>query len=620
MVRHSAARAAALALLTTAVAACGLALPAALGRALDLLLSDPDGTSARRWTLVCVALTFLLVVLGALDDLLSGTTTARATAWARRRLLRHTLAVGPRATRRLAPGDLVTRLVGNAAHAGAAPTALAASLAAVVTPVGGLVALALIDPWLCVAFLAGLPLLAVLLKSFVRDTTDSVARYQDSQGEIAGRLMEALHGARTIAAAGTAGRERDRVLGPLPELSRQGHRMWRIRGRSAAQAAALVPLLEIAVLAVAGVRLTAGGLSVGGLLAASRYAVLATGFGTLVGHLSGLVRARTAARRFADVLAEPAAAYGARRLPPDGPGTVELRGVNAARGGRPVLSGVDLVVPGGRSVAVVGRSGAGKSVLAALAGRLADPDSGQVLLDGVPLTDLGHDELRGSIGYAFERPALLGGTIGGTIALGVAEPPPARVTAAARAACADDFVRRLPDGYATPCADAPLSGGEAQRLGLARAFAHPGRLLILDDATSSLDTVTERRVSGALAGRPDAPARTRLIVAHRAATAARADLVAWLEDGRVRAVGPHAELWRDPHYRAVFASPDAPAASLDAPGAFPDPPGTVADPPHDAPGAHSRGAESPPARPPAACSDRASGAGPAALRSADAAD
>ncbi|MGK5631035.1 ABC transporter ATP-binding protein [Streptomyces sp. URMC 123] len=557
-------RCVAIASLTTTSAAIGLALPAAMGRALDLLTARPTapGPEATRWVAICAALTALLVALDALDGLLTATTNAHATAGLRRRALRHVLALGPRPESRGTQGDLVTRLVGNAAQAGTAPAARAATAAAVATPVGGLVALALIDPWLAAAFLLGMPALALLLKSFVRGTSDSAARYQRAQGEIAGRLVEALSGARTIAAARTADRERARVLGPLPELSRQGLRMWRVQGRATAQAAALVPLLQITVLAVAGLRVAAGEMTVGGLLAAARYAVLATGIGVLVGHVNGLVRARAATARLREVLAVPAPGHGTRALPPGGPGTLAFRGVTAVRGGRAVLDGVDLVVPGGTSLAVVGRSGSGKSSLAAAAGRLADPDEGTVTLDGVPLPELSRAELRRAISYAFERPALLGGTLAATIDLAAPEaaPPPGpavagRVARAARAACAEPFIRRLPRGYETPCAEAPLSGGEAQRLGLARAFAHPGRLLVLDDATSSLDTVTERRVGDvlftALAG------RTRLIVAHRVTTAARADAVAWLENGRVRAVGPHAWLWRLPAYRAVFTAADA---------------------------------------------------------------
>jgi ATP-binding cassette subfamily B protein len=117
-----------------------------------------------------------------------------------------------------------------------------------------------------------------------------------------------------------------------------------------------------------------------------------------------------------------------------------------------------------------------------------------------------------------------------------------------------------------------MSGGERQRIGLARAFAHGGRLLILDDATSSLDTVTEHQVARALTG--ELRDRTRLIVAHRATTAARADLVVWLDAGRVRAAGPHRVLWQDPAYRAIFeitaptaTAPAQPSAVTTKPGA-----------------------------------------------------
>jgi ATP-binding cassette subfamily B protein len=156
---------------------------------------------------------------------------------------------------------------------------------------------------------------------------------------------------------------------------------------------------------------------------------------------------------------------------------------------------------------------------------------------------------------AFERPSLIGATIADVIALGAHRPGQAELVAAARAANADAFIRRMPAGYQTALADAPMSGGEAQRLGLARAFAHAGRVLVLDDVAASLDSVTEHRIrevlTGALAD------RTRLIVAHRVSTASQADVVVWLEDGRVRAVAPHHRLWEQSGYRAVF---DAAAA------------------------------------------------------------
>jgi ATP-binding cassette subfamily B protein len=604
VLRHDVARCAALCAVSTAATAAGLLLPAVLGRTLDRLLAHAP---AARWIACCAALVLMISLLEAAAGVLAGVVDARATAWLRRRTTGHVLALGPRAAGRFDAGDLVARLVGSGAQAGTAPGALAALAAALAGPVGGVVALGLIDPWLAAVFLAGAPVLALLLRAFARDTSACVAEYQRVQGRIAGALAEAVDGFRTIRAAGAEEREAARILAPLPELSGAGHRMWRVQGRAAAQAVTVAPLLQLGVVAVAGLLLARHRLSVGEVLAASRYAVLASGVGVLVGQLAALSRAGAATGRLTEVLAVSAPAHGSRRLPP-GPGRLELRGVTARRDGRAVLAGVDLTVPGGGTLAVVGRSGTGKSLLAALAGRLTDPDAGEVLLDGVPLHGLAHDDLRRAVAYAFDRPALLGTTVEDALALGLAAPSPARVRAAARAARADAFVRRLPDGYATRCAAAPRSGGESQRLGLARAFARGGRLLILDDALSSLDTVTEHEVADALLA-PGGP--TRLLIAHRAATAARADAVAWLDGGRVRAVGTHAELWRDAAYRAVFANheDDEPAAGAR------DAPATCGNPTADAqraadaeptPGAEPSSRTGPTARPgPAAGQDPA---------------
>ncbi|MCF6522298.1 ABC transporter ATP-binding protein [Streptomyces sp. JJ36] len=532
-----------------AESAVALALPAVLGRALDRLLAGAG--PADPWIAACAALFAAQMLLGAAVAVLNGTVTARGTAWLRRRGTGHLLAAGPRATDRFTPGDLVTRLGQNAADAGTAPASAATAVTAVVTPLGGLLALAAVDLWLAAVFLGGTPLLAALLRTFARGSSASVTDYQHTQGRIATALTEALGGARTVAAAGTADRERRRVLEPLAELDAQGRRMWQVYGRAMVGSGVLAPLLATAVLAAGGLRLAAGALSVGELLAASRYAFLAVGVGTLVGRVDALVRGRAAASRIAGLLTVPAVPYGTWPLPAGGPGRLELHRVTVRRGGTAVLRDVDLVVPGGSTMAVVGRSGAGKSLLAAVAGRLTDPDHGRVLLDGVPLTEADPAVLRREVAYAFERPALFGRTVAAAVGFGPRDLPRTRVEAAARAAGADTFVRLLPDGYDTPLREAPLSGGEAQRLGLARAFAHAGRLLVLDDATSSLDSATEREVGRALL-REVRPG-TRLLVAHRASSAARADLVTWLENGRVRAVGRHHELWHDPDYRAVFA-------------------------------------------------------------------
>lgn len=519
-------------------------LPAALGRGLDEVLAGTGTT----WLVVCAGLITVLVLGDVLDDIADGAITARATAWLRHRLLAHVLALGTRA-RRFGAGEMSTRVVSNAADAGRAAPELVWGFADLIPAVGGVVALALIDPWLCLTFLAGVPLLMVLLRSFVRESTDVTTHYLRAQGRISDRLTGALAGSRTIAAAGTLDTEVHRVLTPLPELRRHGMRMWHTIIRISWQDALLMPLLQVAVLAVGGYLLTRGRISPGELLAASQYVLLSSDLDSVVPAMSRLTRARAAAARVAEVFQDPAPFAGSEVLPP-GRGRLEFRGVTVRKDDRVVLREVNLEIPGGALVAVVGRSGSGKSLLAALAGRLADPDEGTVLLDGVPLPELRREELRRAIGFGFERPVLIGETVAEAIGLGLPTPSAEAVEQAAWAAQADTFVRHLPQGYRTRLAEAPLSGGEVQRIGLARAFAHAERVLVLDDVAASLDTVTEHQIhrvlTGALAD------RTRLVVAHRASTAARADLVVWLDEGRVRAVAPHAQLQADPDYRALF--------------------------------------------------------------------
>ncbi|MFG1653322.1 ABC transporter ATP-binding protein [Micromonospora sp. NPDC049275] len=539
-------------------AAAELVLPATLGRAVDAALVGGAGW----WAVSAGGLVVVLIGVDTLTDLTSGYGAARATAGLRRHLLRHLFALDVRVTRRYPVGDLVGRLVGQAADAGQAGNAVVLAVVAVLPPLGSVIALAIMEPVLGITLLAGLCLLAVLMRAFVVDASAVTAGYQRVLGAIAGRLLESLGGARTIAAAATTRSEEDRVLADLPELGRHGARGWDLLARASARTSAVAPLLHLSVVAVGGYALTAGWLTPGQLVAAVRYAAMGAGLGAVLATLNHLVRSRAGAARVAELLHQPVAPAGDRPLPPGG-GALRLRGVRVyADDGRPILDGIDLDVPAGATVAVVGASGAGKSTLAAVAGRLHDPDGGEVRLDGVPLRDLDGPALRRAVGYAFDQPVLIGATVHDAIGLALpldsATPPvgpdPATpaVRRAAHLAAVADVIDRLPDGYRTPLVDTPLSGGETQRLGLARAFAAE-RLLILDDATSSLDTATEHRITEAVLGRGGE--RTRLVVTHRSAAAAAADLVAWLDGGRLRGLAPHRRLWADPEYRAVFQPP-----------------------------------------------------------------
>ncbi len=482
----------------------------------------------------------------------TATTTTAATL--RHRLLRHVFGLGVPGINRYATGDLVARLTGNAVKAASAVPALVNAVVAATASLGGVVALALIDWRLAAAFLVAVVPALVLLRFLMAEVTSRYGDYLERLAAIAARLSDALAGRRTIRASGTVTREVARVLEPLPSLSRAGMATWEVQGAISWQIELVVTGCRVLVLAVAGLGLAQGRISPGDFLAVSLYLTLALGLLDQVDGLIQLADARANAERIGAVLAEPIQVQDGRRagLPP-GPGAVRFRRVSVRRDGHIILDDIDLDVPPGAALALVGRSGAGKTTLTLLVGRLLDPDTGYVSIDGVPIDAVDPAALRREVAYAFDRPTLLGATVREALAYGRPDASPAEVAHAARVAQAEDFLRRLPAGVHTPLADAPFSGGELQRLGLARAVVSGGRVLVLDDATSSLDTITEAKlaeaVTAGLAG------RTRLVVAHRAVTAARADLVAWLDGGRVRRVATHTALWAgEPDYRAVFAS------------------------------------------------------------------
>ncbi|MFD9738935.1 ABC transporter ATP-binding protein [Umezawaea sp. NPDC059074] len=515
------------ALATTA----GLLLPAALAGTVDMALSGRFDSSTVLWL---VSMVSIEVVGDAIGVVLAAAITAKVTAWLRHRVAAHLLGLGHPSP--FAAGDAVSRVTGDSAIAGGISVIVIMLTVTVVSSVGAVVALALMDWRLAAVFLLSVPLAMLLVRTHMRLTADDVATYQNVSGELSARLLDAVAGLRTIAVSGTAEQEADRVLRPLPALSAAGIGMWRTQAKMIWRAGLLLPAVELAVLTAAGFGVVAGRLSIGDLLATLGYVALGMGVVGQLPVLTTLARTRASATRLVEVLDTPLPRRDAP-LAPASPGDVELHDVSV--GG--ALHDVRLRIPAGTFTAVVGRSGAGKSVLAAVIGGLSTPDSGEVRRDGV-------------VGYAFERPALLGATVGEAVRYG-ADAGKRRARAACQTAQVHDVVVRLPAGYDTPMADTPLSGGEAQRLGLARALARDPDVLVLDDATASLDMVTEATVDKAIEAA--LPGRTKVVVTHRAATARRADLVVWLVDGRVRATGSHEVLWLDPDYRTVFTGGDA---------------------------------------------------------------
>ncbi|MGH3095003.1 MAG: ABC transporter ATP-binding protein [Streptosporangiales bacterium] len=555
VLRQSLARHRGLAVTLAVVTAVGigttLLLPGALAQAIDAVGSRQEFPTALG---ELIALLVIATVLDAVDDLASDYYGSYLTAGFRRGLLGRAMALGVPGQRRFPPGDLLSRLTINAgAPAGFVPVLMSA-IATLLVSVGAVVALALIQVWLAATFLVGVPVAIALLRLLVARAAEPFTRYQELLAGVITRLLDAVRGARTIRASGTADREAERILKPLPELNAIGRRGWAVQRMASWQMTLLVPMLQVLVLSVAGVLVAAQQVTAGEFVAAASYVVLALRSVGLVDTVTSLISCQVGAGRVGEVLqATPAAPQPESPLPvPAGAGRLELSGITVRYDDRVVLDDLDLVVPAGASVAVVGRSGTGKSVLVSLIGRLLDPGSGVVSLDGCPVDRMDLTALRRTVTYAFEVPALLGSTVHDMIAYGRPEASRVAVEAAAAAAQADAFIRLLPDGYDTPLDRAPMSGGELQRLGLARAVLAEARVIVLDDATSSLDTATEVRVAQTL-GRLLAQ-RTAVIVAYRTSTAARADLVAWLDGGRIRALAPHADLWHDPGYRAVFAA------------------------------------------------------------------
>jgi ABC-type multidrug transport system fused ATPase/permease subunit len=267
-------------------------------------------------------------------------------------------------------------------------------------------------------------------------------------------------------------------------------------------------------------------------------------------------RATASGERIFQVMDEPedvADRPGAVELPP-GPGDVRFEDVSFQYlEGRTVLRGVDLDVPAGRTIALIGHTGSGKTTLTSLVPRFYDATSGRVTIDGHDVRDLTLASLRRAVGVISQDPFLFSATVRENITFGAGDLPQPAVEEVARAAQAHEFIERLPQGYDTVIGERgiTLSGGQRQRLAIARALAVDPRILVLDDATASVDASTEALIRiglrGAMAG------RTTFIIAHRLSTIALADEIVVLDEGRIAARGTHDELIvRSPIYREIY--------------------------------------------------------------------
>lgn len=404
--------------------------------------------------------------------------------------------------------------------------------------------------------LAVFPVLFALNVVYSRRMAPRQARAQQLRAEVSAIAHESFDGALVVKTMGREAEETSRFSARARELRDALISVGRLRGVFDPMLETLPSLGTLAVLLVGAARLRQGAVSVTELVSvAFLFTVLAFPVRAIGWVLAELPRSVAGWDRVQRVLtATGDMSYGSRARPAGTPATLTFDRVRFGyapadpdAAPAPVLHEVSFTVPAGRTVALVGPTGSGKSTIAALAVRLVDPDSGTVRLDDVDVRELTADSLAGAAALVAQVPFVFDDTVRANVALDRAGVTEAEVRAALRLAEAEGFVAALPDGLETRVGErgTSLSGGQRQRLTLARALAGRPDLLVLDDATSAVDPRVEAAILAGLRGAATAgaaPGPSILVVAYRRATIALADEVVYVEQGHVVARGTHQRL------------------------------------------------------------------------------
>ena len=385
---------------------------------------------------------------------------------------------------------------------------------------------------------------------------------REAAARLAGILHENIFGVRVIRGFGVESHQRGRYEPASSAIIARAMALVRLETVYSVLGGALPALAMVALLWWGGRWAISGEVTVGMLLAFSAWMVrLTSRILGLLDRFSFVMQARASAGRINALLSvEPAISDPPRPalLHPSGEG-LRFRNVSVRFGERRVLDDISLGAHAGEVVVLVGKSGSGKSILLSLPPRLYDPEEGGVFLDGVDVRDLCLEELRTAVCLASDDAVLFRDTIAANISLGRPDASRAEVEQVAKLAQAHQFIMEMPDGYDSRIGERglTLSGGQRQRIALARAVLVGPRLLLLDDASSSLDPATDAAIwQGLTSGDQE---KTLLVATQRRRVAARADRVVLLDAGRIAAEGSDEELWRTtPLYRQVLSSGDDP--------------------------------------------------------------
>jgi ATP-binding cassette, subfamily B, bacterial len=555
-------------------------------------------------TVGTLSLVAVLTSVGvALRRAAAGAVNFRLQATYRRAVAHRYLRLPPAWHRRHSTGELLSRANADVEATWFVFAPLPMSLGVFFMLVLACIAMVLADPVLAAVGMLILPGLTVVNAVYQRRMSGLVMTAQHERAEVSAAAHESFEGALVVK---TLGREDAQTRGfvTVSERLRDANiAVGRVRGLFDPLLEALPVLGTLAVLGAGAVRVSTGHADTGDVVqTAYLLSVVSLPVRSIGWVLGEIPRSVVGWERISVVLdAEDRLDHGDARLTGDGPASVELRGVGHRHGDpadrpAPALHGIDLHLQPGRTVALVGPTGSGKSTLVDLLARLEDPTEGTILLDGIDLRSLAPGQSARAVALAAQEAFVFDDTVRENVALG--EPLPDQdLWRALHLAGAEEFVRELPGGLGAPLGErgSTLSGGQRQRLALARALARRPRLLVLDEATSAVDPRVEARIldnlRGATAG------CTLLVVASRTATITLADDVVFLQDGRVTARGPHAELLetcapyrdlvtayeRDAERRSAAAHPEAP----DRPG----PPDRTDPPEPPCPRTETRGPE-----------------------------
>jgi ABC-type multidrug transport system fused ATPase/permease subunit len=430
----------------------------------------------------------------------------------------------------------------------------------VVTILLAAIAMFILQPSLAAISLAPVPFVVLIAYRYGHRSQPAMREAQQRIAELTADTEENVSGVRVVKAFAQERRQRERFAHTVERVFDQQLVTTRIQAFYNPMISFLPNLGLAAILLFGGRQVIHGHLSVGAFTAFYAYLLMLISPMQTLGYMLGSAqRASASGARIFEILDREPQIVSPPDAPavPPGPGQITLRDVGLTFEGstHPALTGVDLEIDGGQTVALVGAMGSGKSVLVSLLPRLYDVTTGSVTIDGADVRSVDVQDLRQQIAIVDDNPFLFSATIHENIAYAHAGASREDVVRAARAAQADGFIDRLPHGYDTHVGErgVTLSGGQRQRIAIARAILADPRILVLDDATSSVDASTEREIKTGL--EQVMAGRTTIVIAHRLSTIALADRIVILDHGRVTDDGTHEQLLESSDlYREIVRS------------------------------------------------------------------